>query len=98
MTLKDFRGILDHCGDLGEDIPDHAHTNQRQHRQAHLRRADLSVVAHDDASVLELANTLDDGWGREADAARKLGEAKAAMLLQMVEQLAVDGVEVEFTL
>ena len=98
MTLKDFQGILDYGCHLREHITHHAHTDQRQHGKTHLGGTNFGVVAHDDACVFELAHALDDGRGRQADPTGKLGEAEAAMLLQMVEQLAIDAVEDELFL
>jgi len=98
MTLKDFGRVLHDGRDFREHIAHHAHANQRQYREPHLSRADLGVVAQDNAGVFELAYAFDDGWSRQTDAARQFGKAEAAMLLQMMEEFAVDAVEREFSL
>jgi hypothetical protein len=93
MALEDFWGVFDHGGDFSKNIADDAHANQSQHWQAHFRRADLGVVAQDDAGVFQLPYALDDGWRGQADAPRKLSEAQSAMLLQVMKQLAVGAVD-----
>ena len=98
VTLENFRGIFDDCGDLRKNVSDDAHANQRQYRQPHLRCADLGVVAQNDSGVFELADPLDDCWRRQSNAAREFGEAEAAMLLQVMEELAVDSINGEFSL
>ena len=76
--LVRFLGDLDNVAVIDAG---YAHTDKRRDRQPDLCRIDLSPITGNYLSILELADTLDDGRRRQADTAAKLGVAEAGVRL-----------------
>jgi RNA polymerase sigma-70 factor, ECF subfamily len=61
--------------------------------EAEHSRVDARLVAGDDASLLELANAIEDRRGSHAESSRDLGICHTAVGLEQLEDLPIDGIE-----
>src|SRR4029079_12555135 len=69
------------------------HHGEDRHLVAELFFIEQRAVALDVASLLQRTNAAQAGRGRDADPARQFDGGDAAVLLQLLEDLAVDGIE-----
>jgi hypothetical protein len=67
--------------------------NERQEPKAERLRVQLRLIAGDDPAVLELADALEDGRGRQAHPPRDLRLGRAGVVAEDGEDFAIDGVD-----
>ncbi len=93
VALRYFGGVgsdLANALELARRGPD---PDDRRDGEAERTRIELGAIARDHASSLEPAHALGDGGGGHPDAATELGEADAAVPLELCEETKVDRVE-----
>src|ERR1043166_410534 len=83
MAFENLVGFLSDLYDVAVVDRRDAHSHKRRDRQPDPCRIDLGSVAGDDAGIFQLANALDDSWGRQPDATAELGIARLRVLLQL---------------
>ncbi len=93
VALDDLRDADDEFGKAREAVAGDADLDEGGHGEADLFRADLGVVAHDDASLFEFVDALGGRRRGESETASELGKGDAGVALQFVEDAEVDGVQ-----